>query len=245
MKSESNRRFSIARMTVLARTLVRARVARFLADQPTFCQMDSVRVGQNVVGWRSVEWEGENQAQVGSFFHGDITVGRRTRFGTYSYVTGDVAVGRYGSFGSQVALISHDRHPIETPALYVSSPFPRPSRTGDEGWRSAGRLRIGHDVWIGNGAAVLGAVTVGNGAVIGANSVVTADVDPFSIVAGTPARAVRARFDDEIVQLLQRWAWWDRTDDELLIYGELLDMDLTADRARATELLRAVIVNDG
>lgn len=105
MKSESNRRFSLARMTVLARTLVRARVARFLADQPTFCQMDSVRVGQNVVGWRSVEWEGENQAQVGSFFHGDITVGRRTRFGTYSYVTGDVAVGRYGSFGSQVALI--------------------------------------------------------------------------------------------------------------------------------------------
>lgn len=212
-----------------------------MANQPTYLSAGPVRLGQNVVGWRTVDWEGENQAQTGSFFHGAVAVGRRTRFGAYSYVTGDVTFGRYGSYGAQVAAISHDRHPLRTPALYVSPALPRPSRGDDEGWKSAGSLRVGHDVWIGHGAVVLGSVTVGNGAVIGANSVVSSDVAPYTIVAGAPARLVRPRFDDELIELLESWAWWDLDDSEIRSHGDLIDLDLTADRDRSIELLRAAV----
>ncbi|MBN9250312.1 MAG: antibiotic acetyltransferase, partial [Mesorhizobium sp.] len=68
---------------------------------------------------------------------------------------------------------------------------------------------IGHDVWIGHGAVVMPGVSVGNGAVIGANSVVTRDVAAYSIVAGSPARVLRLRFPAEVAARIERLAWWD------------------------------------
>jgi virginiamycin A acetyltransferase len=71
-------------------------------------------------------------------------------------------------------------------------------------------LHIGHDVWIGAGVTILpGCKKIGNGAVIGAGSVVTHDVSPFSIVAGNPARHVRDRFSPEIRDLIEQSRWWD------------------------------------
>ena len=68
---------------------------------------------------------------------------------------------------------------------------------------------IGNDVWIGSHALLLGGVRIGDGAVIGAGSVVTKDVEPYSIVAGVPAKIIRKRFDDDtILRLLQR-KWWN------------------------------------
>lgn len=69
---------------------------------------------------------------------------------------------------------------------------------------------IGNDVWIGQDVTILPGVTVGDGAIIGANSVVGGDVEPYSIVAGNPARLVRKRFDDELAGMLLRLKWWDR-----------------------------------
>jgi virginiamycin A acetyltransferase len=68
---------------------------------------------------------------------------------------------------------------------------------------------IGNDVWIGREAMVLPGVTIGDGAVIGARSVVTRDVEPYQIVAGNPARTVRQRFSDDEVAELLRIRWWD------------------------------------
>jgi acetyltransferase-like isoleucine patch superfamily enzyme len=67
---------------------------------------------------------------------------------------------------------------------------------------------VGHDVWVGTGACVLGGVTIGHGAVIGAGSVVTHDVPPYAIYAGTPARFVRHRFDDATIRFLLELQWW-------------------------------------
>ncbi|UWQ19688.1 CatB-related O-acetyltransferase (plasmid) [Jannaschia sp. M317] len=74
--------------------------------------------------------------------------------------------------------------------------------------RFAGKITIGHDVWIGAGAAIMRGVSVGNGAVIAANAVVTRDVPPYAIVAGNPARILRSRFPDAIVDRLQALQWW-------------------------------------
>lgn len=74
---------------------------------------------------------------------------------------------------------------------------------------SRGNTVVGHDVWIGYQALVLPGVTIGHGAVIAAASVVTADVAPYALVAGNPARVVRRCFDEADVERLLRASWWD------------------------------------
>ena len=74
---------------------------------------------------------------------------------------------------------------------------------------------IGNDVWIGQNAVILPGVRIGDGAIIGANSVVGSDVEPYTIVVGNPAKAVRKRFDDELIGLLLRFRWWDRSVGEI------------------------------
>ena len=74
---------------------------------------------------------------------------------------------------------------------------------------------IGNDVWIGQNATIMPGVHIGDGAIIGANSIVTGEVQPYTIVAGNPARLIRKRFDDEMIDLLERFAWWDKPIDEI------------------------------
>lgn len=74
---------------------------------------------------------------------------------------------------------------------------------------SRGDVIIGNDVWTGFESVIMSGVTVGHGAVIGARSVVTRDVPPYTIVAGVPAKIIRKCFDDEIIARLLEIAWWD------------------------------------
>lgn len=74
---------------------------------------------------------------------------------------------------------------------------------------------IGNDVWIGYGAAILSGITIGNGAVIAANTVVTKNVDPYTIVAGNPGSFIKKRFDDEIVNQLLQIKYWNWTIDKI------------------------------
>ncbi|MEW5726856.1 MAG: DapH/DapD/GlmU-related protein, partial [Pseudomonadota bacterium] len=73
-------------------------------------------------------------------------------------------------------------------------------------------VRIGNDVWIGAAAMILDGVTIGDGAVVAAGAVVTREVPPYAIVGGNPAKVIRYRFPPEIVEELQRIAWWDWPD---------------------------------
>lgn len=68
---------------------------------------------------------------------------------------------------------------------------------------------IGHDVWIGCNSTILRGVSIGHGAVIGANSLVNKDVPPYAIVVGSPAKMIRFRFEDNIIEGLLKTKWWD------------------------------------
>ena len=156
-------------------------------------------------------------------------VGARTKmaetsFGDYSYVVNDsdiiyAEIGRFCSIAAQTR-INPGNHPLDRVALnhftYRSSAY---GLGADDAsffdWRRSFRVTQGHDVWIGHGAIVLPGISIGNGAAIGAGTVVTKDVPPFAVVVGVPGRVIRMRFTPDIVAALERIAWWDWTHDQL------------------------------
>ena len=74
---------------------------------------------------------------------------------------------------------------------------------------------IGNDVWIGQNAVILPGVKIGDGAIIGANAVVGSNVAPYTIVVGNPAKEIRKRFDNELLELMLKFKWWDKPIDEI------------------------------
>lgn len=78
-----------------------------------------------------------------------------------------------------------------------------------------GDTEIGNDVWIGFKSVIMPGISIGDGAVVGARSVVTRDIPPFSIVAGNPANVVRMRFSPEIINELLKIRWWDWSIDKI------------------------------
>jgi len=95
-------------------------------------------------------------------------------------------------------------------------------------------LRIGNDVWIGDRVIVLPRCrTIGDGAIVGAGSILTRDVEPFSIVVGAPARKVRMRYDEETIRLICRSSWWELPLPELLGADTLLIEPMAIDPLRA------------
>lgn len=77
------------------------------------------------------------------------------------------------------------------------------------------KVVIGNDVWIGMKSTIMGGITIGNGAIIAAHSVVTKDVPPYAIVGGVPSKIIKYRFNDSIIETLQKSEWWNRSDDFL------------------------------
>ena len=136
----------------------------------------------------------------------------------------DVYLASIGSFTSIAngVVLGGARHPMEwvstSPVFYagrdsVKAKFAEHKLTPPAG------VRIGHDVWIGRSAIVLAGVTVGDGSVIGAGSVVTKDVPPYAIVAGNPARLIRYRFDENVIQKLKEINWWNFSEARLKTFG--------------------------
>ena len=82
-------------------------------------------------------------------------------------------------------------------------------------WDNKGDIIIGNDVWLGYESVVLAGVTIGDGAIIGARSVVIKDVPPYTIVGGVPAKTIRRRFAEEIISALLRIKWWDWSEEKI------------------------------
>lgn len=131
----------------------------------------------------------------------------------YDFIGDRLIIGRYCQIAAGVEFVmngaNHRMNAATTFPFYIF-----------DGWEQAapplselpikGDTVVGSDVWIGQNAVILPGVHIGDGAVVGANSVVGSDVAPYTIVAGNPARPVRRRFDDELIDLLLKLRWWDR-----------------------------------
>ena len=81
--------------------------------------------------------------------------------------------------------------------------------------KSNGDVIIGNDVWIGHESTIMSGVKIGDGAVIAANSVVVKDVEPYTIVGGNPAKVIKKRFSDDIINNLLELKWWDWSNEKI------------------------------
>lgn len=143
----------------------------------------------------------------------DVTVGDFSYFERHGEgIYADI--GRFCSIAANVRINALE-HPMERLTTHKVSYRPNEyfRYLGVDGEfrarRQARRVSIGHDVWIGHGAVITPGVSIGHGAVIGANSVVTRNAAAYTIVAGSPARIIRPRFDAAIVEKLLALCWWD------------------------------------
>ncbi len=158
----------------------------------------------------------------------EVGVGSRivhSTFLDYAYCDryADIANATVGKFANIAAFtrIGATDHPLDTAAchhfLYRSADY-WDDASNDPAFfahRQSRRTVIGNDTWIGNGAMIKPDVAVGHGAVIAAGAVVTKDVAPYTIVAGTPAKILRERQPREITERMIALAWWDWSHERL------------------------------
>jgi virginiamycin A acetyltransferase len=124
----------------------------------------------------------------------------------------NLTIGSFVSIAFDVTVILDGGHDST-----AASTYPLLDPAGDRpNFRSKGSVTIGNDVWIGLGVTILSGVTIGDGAVIGARAVVAKDVEPYSVVVGNPARVVKRRFSDDVVQRLLQIKWWDWEAEEIV-----------------------------
>lgn len=134
-------------------------------------------------------------------------VDRQSTIGNYCYIGSNVSItktniGNYVSIANNVS-IGQGEHIIDrisTSSLFYDDPYNTLTEK---------KCEIGNDVWIGVDAVILRGVTIGNGAIVGANSVVTKDVPPFGIVVGSPAKIIKYRFPEDIQKKIALSKWWN------------------------------------
>ncbi len=149
-----------------------------------------------------------------------------TKIDRYSYIAPDTAVvnAEIGAFTSIASgcIIGGGAHPTDwvssSPVFYKGKNSLKKNFSDNE-FTETKRTVIGNDVWIGSRCLIKSGVKIGDGAVIGMGAVVTHDVEPYSIVGGNPARLIRWRFDDDIIEKLQKTEWFNMAESDLKKYG--------------------------
>lgn len=149
---------------------------------------------------------------------------RKCTLGDYTYIGYNTniyhaQIGKFCSISKDVSigLASHPTSLISTSPIFVN----RVNGTGYS-WTDLNifnsvpdKVIIKNDVWIGMKSTIMGGVTVGNGAIIAAHSVVTKDVPAYAVVGGVPAKIIKFRFSEDIIRELENSAWWDLPDEVL------------------------------
>jgi acetyltransferase-like isoleucine patch superfamily enzyme len=154
-----------------------------------------------------------------------------------------IVVGAFCSIAPEVRILGGGEHVMTRPTTYPLNWLWDPAKRTVADAIDTGPTVIGNDVWIGVGAIVLGGVTVGDGAVVGAGAVVTESVPPYAVVAGSPARIARYRFDSETRERLLALRWWEWDDAEIRALQPWFVSDVEsflehAERARASKVSR-------
>ena len=129
----------------------------------------------------------------------------------YDFSKVKLIIGKFCAIAAETRFLMTGDHKLDAISTY---PFP----IFGHGWENAfnvydlpvkGDIVVGHDVWFGYDSLIMNGVTIGNGAIIAARAVVVKDVPAYSIVAGNPAKVVKMRFEEKVIERLQKIAWWD------------------------------------
>lgn len=136
----------------------------------------------------------------------------------YDFIGDKLIIGKFCQIAKGVEFImngaNHQMNAISTYPFFIFSNWQQSPPPKDV-MPYKGNTIIGNDVWIGQNATILPGINIGDGAIIGCNSVVSSNVDSYTVTAGNPARIVRKRFDDELIDLLLRFQWWHKPVDEI------------------------------
>lgn len=151
----------------------------------------------------------------------NVTVYENSGIGRFTYINvgcvlyANSHIGRFCSVGRSVE-IGLARHPIDYLSTHpfqcrnsLFNRYPGYAEIKRKSWQFHPPTHIGNDVWIGAKAGILSGVTVGDGAIIAAGTIVTKDVPPYAIVGGIPAKIIRYRFSESVIEDLLALKWWD------------------------------------
>lgn len=153
-----------------------------------------------------------------------VKMGRYSYAGAATYAT-DARIGNFCSIGGEVHIGGgvHSLSTVSTSPVFLHGRNFLRTNFADISYSPSKTVKIGNDVWVGEGAYIKAGIKVGDGAIIGAHAVVTHDIAPYSVVAGVPAKEIRKRFDDETIEKLLVLSWWDWPDEKLKKYGQYFE----------------------
>ena len=135
----------------------------------------------------------------------------------YDFIGDKLIIGKFCQIGKGVEFImngaNHQLNAVTTFPFYIFEGWEQKPNVKD--LTNKGDTVVGNDVWIGQNVTILPGVHIGDGAIIGANSVVAKDVPPYSVAAGNPAVVKKKRFDNELIALLSAFQWWNKSIEEI------------------------------
>jgi virginiamycin A acetyltransferase len=145
-------------------------------------------------------------------------IGNHTYINKYCLIDRNTeSIGNFCSiaYGVKIGLGNHPTNWVSTHPFAYDKKYGFVSKTKSFDEQTKERCIIGNDVWIGANATILAGVHIGDGAIIGANSLVTTDIAPYSIVVGTPAKHIRYRFSESLIARLLELKWWNWDEDKI------------------------------
>lgn len=216
------------------------RVIKHFLDLRTLTHLQrskDVRIYPDVSGWKNVTFHGKNVIGRGVNFSNSVEIGCGTTIGPYNVIAGPVTIGSFCQLGQFVGIYGQD-HPITYLSTYVNK------NLFDGRLRehiTSAKVEVGSGVWIGHGAVLLKGIRVGDGAIIGANAVVTSDVPPYMIAVGNPAKCIKARFSQDVIEVLKSFPWHLLTPKELQELEPVFHIDFEKDPQKALDELKAIV----
>ncbi|MDR2835634.1 MAG: CatB-related O-acetyltransferase [Bacteroidales bacterium] len=136
----------------------------------------------------------------------------------YEFYNDKLIIGKFCQIAAGVEFImngaNHQMDCVSTFPFYIFEKWNENAPSLDK-LPLKGDIIIGNDVWIGQNSTILPGVKIGDGVIIGTKSVVGSDIEPYSIAAGNPAKIIRKRFDEELIEIMLKLKWWDKTIDEI------------------------------